>query len=576
MENLKLNYSNYAIAFKFQVLNDQQDFGKWEMLFEENFKKIEGEGIEELYGAFSQLREDQINVIYVKNLNYFELIGENFFIYSFGEFKAVVKNGQLSFFKLFIQPHIELRNWDQWYDGDSCEEFIRQLDLSRKNFRAGYKNKLNLENHYQFTKASDQWNDIVSKYYLKKTWANYFRETMLPKDQDELDLYLRVYKGSYYFNNPNYIGKEIQNVRMLDISSSHSGFMIRKRYPYDGAKKVETQEEAFDIIDKGFYAWIAQIEFFNLRAKTSLPIDLRQFGYKEKNNWILILTNVHWDTFKKLFGADNIEIKNFRYYQKKELQKNYAVMLNELYEDKERYKNNEDEFVRGIFKFRTELPFGQSIKMPLSHIKVRYNEDLNEFEKVRVGEEDFEETLKTLKRYALPLQIGIWTAAYSWSEEIEMILRIGIDNVIYGDTDCVVFQDNQEIVKLIEDYNREINKEVHSIEMRRYHKVNEKLGRWQDKGIFDRFKAIGIKWYLTSKNSKLDVKAAGADNSVLIEWLKQQENPFESFNKEMEVEGLFKNVFLDYKNKTVRIKKESFMGEQLQKEFDDKTNGFVI
>ena len=38
MENLKLSYSNYAIAFKFQVLNDQQDFGKWEMLFEENFK----------------------------------------------------------------------------------------------------------------------------------------------------------------------------------------------------------------------------------------------------------------------------------------------------------------------------------------------------------------------------------------------------------------------------------------------------------------------------------------------------------------------------------------------------------
>jgi hypothetical protein len=61
----------------------------------------------------------------------------------------------LDFFKLYIQPHIELRNWDKWYDGDSCEEFIRQLDLSRRNFNSGYKGKLGLQNHYAFTKAND-------------------------------------------------------------------------------------------------------------------------------------------------------------------------------------------------------------------------------------------------------------------------------------------------------------------------------------------------------------------------------------------------------------------------------------
>ena len=51
-------------------------------------------------------------------------------------------------------------------------------------------------------------------------------------------------------------------------------------------------------------------------------------------------------------------------------------------------------------------------------------------------------------------------------------------DVIYGDTDCVVFKDDKELTKLIENYNKEIDKEVHSIEMRRYHKANEKLGRW--------------------------------------------------------------------------------------------------
>lgn len=574
----KLKYSDYAIAFKFEILNNEQDFGQWEMFFEEGGELIEGRGIEELYGAFSKLREDQINVIYVKNLNCFELIGENFFIYSFGDFKAVIKKGQVDFFKLYIQPHIELRNWDKWYDGDSCEEFIRQLDLSRRNFNSGYKEKLGLQNHYAFTKANDQWNDIVNKYYLKKSWANNFREGLLPQDEIELDLYLRIYKGSFYFTNPNFINKEIDNVRMFDISSSHSGFMIRKRYPCKSAQKVKTQEEAFEIIDKGFYAWIAQIKFLNLREKVELPIDLRQFGYQEKdtNNWTLILTDVHWQTFKKIFGAEDMEIKAFYFFQKKELEKNYAVMLNELYQDKEIYKKNQDDFVSGIFKFRTELPFGQSIKSPLSHVKVRYNEESNEFEKINGGEEAFEETIKTLRRYALPLQVGIWTAAYSWSEEIEMILRIGIDNVIYGDTDCVAYQDNGELNQKIIEYNKKVDEEVHSIEMRRYYKIDKKLGRWQDKGVYNRFKAIGVKWYLVEKENKLDVKAAGADNSNLIKWLKEQENPFESFDKEMEVEGLFKNVYFDYKNKCIRISSDSFMSKQLQKEIEEKTNGFVI
>ena len=101
---------------------------------------------------------------------------------------------------------------------------------------------------------------------------------------------------------------------MFDISSSHSGFMARKTYPYGGALKVETQEEAFDIITKNFYAWIAQIEFIGLKQKVELPIDLRQFGYKNGDNWVLILTNTHWKTFKKLFGAEDMEIKEFRYF----------------------------------------------------------------------------------------------------------------------------------------------------------------------------------------------------------------------------------------------------------------------
>jgi len=44
----------------------------------------------------------------------------------------------------------------------------------------------------------------------------------------------------------------------------------------------------------------------------------------------------------------------------------------------------------------------------------------------------------------------------------------------------------------------------------------------------------------------------------------------------MVVEGLFKNVFFDYEKKTIRVNYNSFMGEKLLKEIEEKTSGFEI
>jgi len=57
------------------------------------------------------------------------------------------------------------------------------------------------------------------------------------------------------------------------------------------------------------------------------------------------------------------------------------------------------------------------------------------------------------------------------------------------------------------------------------------------------------------------VKAAGADNKILINWLKEQDNPFEIFTKEMYVPKLFKNVSISRENKTVRVSYNNYMGD---------------
>ena len=575
MAQTGLKYSDYAIALKWEIINDEPDIGKWEMFFEEDNSIKNGEGMSDLLEMLLQLNQEQINVIYVKDLNYFEVIGENYFSYS-SEFMAAVKDGQINFFNLKLFDWIELVNWNNFFDTEDCEEFIRELNLCRSNFKGQNKNKLSLKSHYRITKAADQWFDITERFYLKKEWTNIFRNSLLPQDQDELNLFLEIYKGSYSFLNPKFVGKTIENVKGYDISSSHSGFILRKKYPSSTGERITDVKEIYNIINKDWYAWIGRIEFVDLYEKFELPIDLRQFGYiNENDNWELILTNAHWKVFKRLFGAKTIIPIEFYKYENKELVRNYAKMVNDLYEEKEFYKKNNDSFVKSIFKFRTELPFGQSIKAPQFHQAVIYNEETNQFEKFKLTDQPFEEIIGRLKKYALPMQIGIWTAAYSWAEEVNMILDLGVENVVYGDTDCVRFIGDLDYI--VEAHNKEIDKEVNNISKKRIMlETNTKLGRWQYEGIFSQFKAIGIKWYLFIDNSKLEVKAAGANKDKLLDWLNAQDNPFEEFNKEMYVPQLFKNMSIDREKGTVYLSYNNYMGDKLKREISQKTNGFVI
>ena len=185
--------------------------------------------------------------------------------------------------------------------------------------------------------------------------------------------------------------------------------------------------------------------------------------------------------------------------------------------------------------------------------------------------------ISRIKKSALPMQVGIWTAAYSWAEEVNMILDLGPENVVYGDTDCVKFINKEELVNIIEEHNEEIDREVKVISNKRNMlETSPKIGRWKDEGVFTQFKAIGVKWYLFNSNKGLEVKAAGADNKILINWLREQGNPFEVFTKEMCVPKLFKNVSISRENKTVHISYNNYMGDQLVRELNEKTNGFFI
>ena len=532
------NYNDNAAALIWDVLNDERDIGNWKLVCDN--KELNGKGFNEFLTVANSLVEKK-QVIYVKNLDWFVEIAQNFMIFKGCDFFA---NQDLSFYYIGISETIELRNWNNfWKKVEDPYEFLKRLDACRNVFKIDCKNMLSLDRHFKFTLARDMWEDVKYKYFLKSAWSSNFINTLLPQCEDEWEQMKHLDKGSFYFCNSDYFNKKVPNVHCYDISSSHLSLLARKKYPSSSFKRAETIDEAIEIIERKFHCWHGQFYFKKLQYKIdNFPIDLSRFGYpseEEMCSWYLVLTNVDMQWFKQMFTWDECYCLDLYYAEQKELCKDYAKMFQELYEDKASQKKGT--FAKEIFKFRAELPFGQPIKAVDYYGKAIYNEDTNMFEVVEEKEKTLQEVRFELSKRGMPMCVSLWCVAYSRLEFFTVLNKIGFDKVVYGDTDSVKFI-GDEGIKIIEEHNKTIEEEFKAINKKRAIYMNEKLGRWCDEGDVDYFKSIGVKWYLTSKGDEIEVKAAGAQMDTLENWLKECPNPFARFDIRMRCFGLFKNV----------------------------------
>ena len=568
----KLNYNEDAAALTWEVLNNKKDIGKWELLYKGRI--IEGKGFKDFLSAAINI-SNEINVIYVKYIRYFITVSLNFIDYSDKDFFV---NTKYNFYYIFCAENVELRNWDNfWDDTNNKEEFLNRLNTCRECFKKECKNKLSLKSHYRYSLARDQWEDIKYKYYLKAN-TNICKE-MLPQDRQEYETMERLFKSSFYYSNPKFHGRQVIKVHQYDIHSSHIGFMARKKYPYEHFTRTNNIEEIQEIINGKFYCWYACICFKKLQYKNpdnGFEIDLRNFGYpipEYQCSWELYLTNVDMDWFKKCFTWEDLVIIDFYYARQKELvkiDKKYVDMVDSLYRIKAAQKKGT--FAKQISKFRAELPYGQPIKSIEYYGKIVYDEKTNNFELSQEEEEDmgFKEIQNKLISRGLPRYWSLWTVAYSRREFYLMLDKIGFDNVIYGDTDSVKFT-GEEGVKLIEEYNKEIDEEVNLLIKKYKIYFHPELGRWGNEGDLISFKAIAIKWYITRDfNNVYDVKAAGANIKAIKDWIKTREFPIFDFKFSAKIPNIRFIVNEDRIGKTVEFKYLNKIGEDFKRELFKK------
>lgn len=191
--------------------------------------------------------------------------------------------------------------------------------------------------------------------------------------------------GFYYVNDDNF-NEELYDVHCYDISSAFLSFLLRKKFPSTHFTYTDDDDEIQEIISKKFYCWYGLFRFKKLqyREDVNFHIDLTRFGSPVEGGdmceWDILFTNVDIEWFKQVFTWDDCYAIGIFYAEQKELNKNYALMFDELYENKD--SQIKGTFAKEIHKFRAELPYGNPIKALDYATEIIYNAETNSYEEV--------------------------------------------------------------------------------------------------------------------------------------------------------------------------------------------------
>lgn len=493
-------------------------------------EEINGKGFLSLLAFLSQKKLNEELIIYVKDMQVFYILSRNFICYDDAKGTYHRDKGNKIFW--LKTNNIEFRSWDNFIpNGVEITEpkaFVSYIKKTKDWFGGSIK-------YWNYTLANRAKSYLTSHYYLYK---NNDYKNIHKLNETEYTLYSRIKKGGFYWANPFYNGKTVENVYQFDASSNHISQMARKKFPKESLHLISF-EEFTKIVNDDNWCWAAEITFSGYTKLTDLEFDLTSYGMeynRETKRFSFCIVNP-MKTIFKLFKFTDLKFQTIMAAKADYLPNNYYSMIKDLYQNKEESKAK-NQIYAALSKFITELPYGLSIRTQEYHWDYEFSSEKNDF--IRMPHEfDFEEINRKLSHQPLPIHLGLWTLAYSNSDLINLVLRIEPSNVVYCDTDCVKFV-GEENLAIIEEHNNSIDQEFAVIDNNIQFTFPKKLGRWKNEGLAIKFKAIGVKWYLTqNENNEINVKAAGANTKVLKNYLVQSNDPFNEFDTSLSIDNLF-------------------------------------
>lgn len=367
----------------------------------------------------------------------------------------------------------------------------------------------------------------VRNYCRKRCFKYYkrYRSLMseLTLDADEYSQLKRAFSGGFTHANSHHVGKIMRDVGSFDFTSSYPAVMVAEKFPMSRSRKVEiiSSEEELNMYLNN-YCCLFDITFINLVPilHHEHPISVS----KTRNNVNVVtdngrvvtakqitttITEQDFFTYAQFYTWDNMEITNFRIYEKAYLPKEFVMAILDLYEKKTVLKDVEGEEINYmISKGMINSAYGMAVT-DIVRDSIEYK-----FDKYIPTKPDIDKAIEKYnngtKRF-LFYPWGVWVTAYARANLFTGILSCGNDYV-YADTDSIKILNYENHLEYISYYNSRMlvklatAAEHHAIDVRKFSPLTKKgvektLGVWDYEGVYKRFKTIGAKRYIVEKHT---------------------------------------------------------------------------
>lgn len=389
-----------------------------------------------------------------------------------------------------------------------------------------------------------------------KRWKNYRRlMDRLTIEPDEYKQLKRAFQGGFTHANAYYVNQIILNVGSNDLASSYPTVMVLEKFPMSKAKRIETIESPQEFVQMlKSYCCMFDLELYDVEPKLTQdnPISASKCivldGAVENNGRIvyashLIITCTEQDFFiyAKFYNWGEFNISNMYVYEKAYLPTPFVKSILKLYKDKTELKGIIEEYVNYmISKNMINAAYGMMVT------DINRKSFIYEGGQYKVGQPNVINNMKkynkNIRRF-LYYPWGVWVTAYARANLFSAIASLGSD-YIYADTDSVKYINPDKHTQYFADYQKLIQSKIaksaehHKIDPSEFSPKNSKgipqtLGLWDFEGIYDRFKTLGAKRYLTEKNGKYTLTVAGVNKKSACEYLVKTGDPFGNFKKDL-------------------------------------------
>lgn len=400
----------------------------------------------------------------------------------------------------------------------------------------------------------------------------------------------KAFAGGFTHGNVWYVANGFyRDVGSFDFTSSYPAVMLSEKFPMSRGKEIDvTSIRSRKDLDKYFarFCCLVSVTFEGLTGRDGTPdhylsASKTHNSKDERREWVIdngriveadsvtiTVTDIDIQCIDACYSYTSITVHKMFVYQRAYLPIPILKTILELYRDKTSLKGvagREDDYQRA--KELLNSLYGMMVT-DIARQSVVYDSDTWGHTPADVNEcvEDYNVDDGRFLSYLW----GVWITAYARRNLWAGILEFGRD-YIYSDTDSIKCLNYQDHMAWIDEYNKQITAKLErmciccgfdkkSTAPKTIDGVEKPIGVWDFEGVYDRFKTLGAKRYMTMTKDVLNVTISGVNKMTAVPYLLRTHGlEFEKDKKK----PIYHITTPDYEN-------------QIDAIFDEFTDGFEI